>query len=878
MERDVKGRARHRPAKEPSAARPVDHPGAIDVSTDIGASAASLARLVARGRSIASAAARPLTPLLAATPVVLAAGPAAAAPGLAGDVAWASVAAGAVAFAVASAAALVRARGASGRREAATMAALRDAQLRADRAESLLAADDQRLVVHGDGDGLLVCGRLPGATGAPAAEAAFLDFPAWLEASAAAALAAATQTLTATGEGFRLTLASLGGGRLEALGRVVGGRAVVRFRDLSGDRERVAELEDGLARIEREAGALRALIETLPHPVWLRDTGGRLVWVNTAYANAVEADDPAAAVDGDVDLIGSDGRRTLEQRHERASIARERLAVVAAGERRMLDVVEVASSHGTGGIGVDVTELEKIHGALKRTIESHARTLDELATPVAIFGPDRRLAFYNAAYQALWGLDAALLEGRPEDGALLDALRAARKLPEQADFRSWKKELLAAYQSVEAREHWWHLPDGQTLRVLANPHPQGGVTWVYENVTEQLDLESRYNALIRVQGETLDHLAEGVAVFGSDGLLRLWNPAFATLWRAPGEALAGRSHVADLAAALSGADAMQGGGEAGAWGDIAGAVTGLVDGRTRVAGRLERADGTVLDYATVPLPDGATLATFVNVTDSVKVERALVDRNEALVEADRLKDAFIQHVSYELRSPLTTIIGFAELVSDPLIGALNAKQSEYTDYILSSSKALLAIINDILDLATIDAGVMDLELAEIDVAATIAAAAEGLQDRLREARLTLDIRVPEDVGSFVGDAKRVRQVLFNLVSNAVGYSAPGGRIEVACARDGEAIRIAVSDRGPGIPAALVDQVFDRFVADPAASGERRGAGLGLSIVKSFVELHGGSVTIDSKEGVGTTVVCRFPHRPAEPPHAAVAAPRRRTAP
>jgi len=868
MERDTRGRARHRPAASPPEARRAARPAPP--------AAGPFAGLAARGRSAAAGA---LAPALAAIPLALATGPATAAPGLAAEVAWASVAAGAIAFAVVSAAALMRTRGAAARRENATRSALRDAQLRADRAESLLAADDQRLVVHGDGARPIVCGRLPASTGAPMASAEFLDFPAWLAAPAAAALAAATATLVATGEGFRLGLASIAGGRLEALGRVVGGRAVVRFRDLSGDRERVAELEDGLVRVEREAGALRALIETLPHPVWLRDADGRLVWVNTAYANAVEADDPAAAVGGDVDLIGSDGRRTLEQRHERASIARERLAVVAAGERRVLDVVEVASSHGTGGIGVDVTELEKIHGALKRTIESHARTLDQLATAVAIFGPDRRLAFYNAAYQALWGLDAALLEGRPEDGALLDALRAARRLPEQADFRTWKKELLAAYQSVEAREHWWHLPDGQTLRVLANPHPQGGVTWVYENVTERLDLESRYNALIRVQGETLDHLAEGVAVFGSDGRLRLWNPAFATLWRAGDEALAGRPHVADLVAALSRTGpAPRGVAEAGAWRDIAGAVTGLVDGRTRVAGRLERGDGTVLDYATVPLPDGATLATFVNVTDSVKVERALVDRNEALVEADRLKDAFIQHVSYELRSPLTTIIGFAELVSDPLIGALNAKQSEYTDYILSSSKALLAIINDILDLATIDAGVMDLELAEIDVAATIAAAAEGLQDRLREARLTLDIRVPEDVGTFVGDAKRVRQVLFNLVSNAVGYSAPGGRIEVACARDGEAIRISVSDRGPGIPATLVDQVFDRFVADPAASGERRGAGLGLSIVKSFVELHGGSVTIDSKEGVGTTVVCRFPHRPAEPPRAAVAAPRRRTAP
>jgi len=785
--------------------------------------------------------------------------PAAAATLLPQEVAWGGLAL-AVATVLAAGLAILRRRSGGDRRAAERDLALADARLAAERAEALIEADDQRLLVLDDPAPPRLAGRLPAELGAPVAAERFLAFEEWLTADAAAALRARLAALTARGEGFRLALATAAGGRLDAAGGTAGGRAVVRFRDISGDRKRLVELEASVDRLRRETGALKSLIETLPHPVWLRDAGQRLIWVNTAYANAVEADDPAAAVAGNVDLVDSDGRRTLDQRHARSSIARERLAVVAAGERRMLDVVEVASDHGTGGIGVDVTELEKIHGALKRTIESHSRTLDQLATAVAIFGPDRRLAFYNAAYQTLWGLDAGLLEGRPEDGALLDALRAARRLPEQADFRAWKQELLTAYQSLETREHWWHLPDGQTLRVLVNPHPQGGVTYVYENVTERLDLESRYNALSRVQGETLDHLTEGVAVFGSDGRLRLWNPAFEAVWRIDDAVLTSRPHVADLVVVLAPQDA-----EVPAWRKIAGAVTGLVDGRTRVAGRLERPDRTVIDYATVPLPDGATLVTFVNVTDSVKVERALVDRNEALVEADRLKDAFIQHVSYELRSPLTTIIGFAEFLSQPVIGTLNDRQREYTGYILSSSKALLAIINDILDLATIDAGVMDLELAEIDVAGTIAAAAEGLQDRLREARLTLETRVPDDVGSFVADEKRVRQVLFNLISNAIAYSEAGGRVEVSCARDGEAIRIAVSDRGPGIPSALIDQVFDRFIADPAAGGERRGAGLGLSIVKSFVELHGGTVAIDSKEGVGTTVVCRFPRRPAERP-------------
>ena len=119
----------------------------------------------------------------------------------------------------------------------------------------------------------------------------------------------------------------------------------------------------------------------------------------------------------------------------------------------------------------------------------------------------------------------------------------------------------------------------------------------------------------------------------------------------------------------------------------------------------------------------------------VKVERALVERNEALEAADSLKNAFIQHVSYELRSPLTNIIGFAQLLADSRVGPLNGKQRDYTGYILSSSAALLAIVNDILDLATVDAGIMELDLADIDIAETVDAAIEGVQDRVRESEI-----------------------------------------------------------------------------------------------------------------------------------------------
>ncbi|SHF63920.1 Signal transduction histidine kinase [Kaistia soli DSM 19436] len=803
----------------------------------------------------------PVTAVRHALPPVallaLSIGPAAAADFLAPDrIVSFSAIFGVLTFSLVAIAVLLRARDRADTDNADLRGRVADLRAIADRAEALVNADDQRLVAwSGPEEPPLVMGRLPRTTGAPDDRAAFLAFGTWLTGASASRLDLALERLRGEGETFTIAIETANGNFVEVAGRTAAGRAVARFRDLSGDRLALAELDARHRRLMQDVAAMRALIEAAPLPCWIRDRDGMLEWVNQAYVRAVEATDATDAVRRRLELVDTAGRQAIVRSHAEGSAFTRRLPVVMAGERRMLDIIDVASETGSAGIAADVTELEAVQTQMKRLVEFHSRTLDQLATAVAVFGQDRRLRSYNAAFRELFGLDAAFLDQLPDESAVLDRMRAARRLPEQVDFKSWRKELFAAYQSVDAREFWWHLPDGQTLRVIANPHPQGGMTWIYENVTARLDLESRYNALIQVQGETLDHLAEGVAVFGSDGRLRLDNPAFARIWRLDPKLLAGRPHVGEIARACRALSASPD-----EWARFTAEVAGLGDSRAPTHGRMERRDRRVIDYATVPLPNGQTMVTFVDVTDSVQVERALTDRNEALEAADGLKNAFIQHVSYELRSPLTNIIGFTQLLADVAVGPLNDKQREYTGYILSSSGSLLAIVNDILDLATVDAGIITLDLGEVNVAETVAAATEGVRDRLRESRLKLEAQLPPDLGSFVGDEKRIRQILYNLLSNAVGFSTAGSTIRLTARRSSEAIEFVVADEGPGISADFINAVFERF--ESRASGAARGgAGLGLAIVKSFVELHGGTVSIASEIGHGTAVTVRMPLRP-----------------
>jgi signal transduction histidine kinase len=678
-----------------------------------------------------------------------------------------------------------------------------------------------------------------------------LAFGTWLEASAARRMEQAVDTLRSEGRGFAMTVTSRGGRPVEAEGCVIAGRAILRLRDVGGIEQELLDLAARHDELLSDVEIMRSLLDTLSAPVWARDAAGRLIFVNSAYARAVEAESPTDAIARELELLDQSARTEVERARVTGETYVGRLPAVTAGMRRVFDVIDASSGAGSAGMAIDRTEAETLRGELVRMAEAHRRVLDQLATGVAVFNIDRKLTFYNAAFRSLFELDAGFLDQTPTDAAVLDILRDKRNLPEEQNFREWRQELYEAYRALEPKEHTWHLPDGRTLRVITTPNPEGGVTYLYDDVTERLDMHRRYDALIKVQSETLDHLAEAVAVFGSDGRVRLHNPAFQRMWKLSHDALEQHPHIEAITAwcqALHDDNAI--------WRNLRVSVT-AIDNREPIAARIERRDGAVIELATVPLPDGATLVAFQDMTDTMNVERALRERNEALETADSIKIDFVHHVSYELRSPLTNIIGFANLLGDPAFGHLNLKQTEYLGYITASTNALLALINNILDLATIDAGAMTLNLADVDIRASMEAAAEGVQDRLARNRITLDIRAAADIGSFIADERRLRQILFNLLSNAVGFSPPAETVSLIAERRADSVVFTVTDRGPGIAPEAKDRVFDWFETDSRGS-QHRGPGLGLSLVRSFVELHGGTVSIESAPGQGTSVTCVFP--------------------
>jgi len=605
--------------------------------------------------------------------------------------------------------------------------------------------------------------------------------------------------------------------------------------------------------VAQESGEYKAILDALPIPVWLRDKGLALTWGNHAFLKGAGAKDLETARREQVALDKSERDLAAIARSENSLQEAKRFSVVN-GQRRALSFTEIPlGDAGIIGTAVDVTDITAAEARLQQHADAHAATLDTLQTAVAIFGPDQKLSFYNKAFVRLWGLPETFLDKHPGEGEILDRLRDARKLPEQRDYQAWKRGRLALYKDgarERASEEAWHMPGGQTIRVVTQPHPFGGLTFLYEDVTARLTLESDYNTLMKVQSATLDTLSEGVAVFGPDGKLKLHNAAFSRIWEFEAGDLADEPHVRTIAALSK--DKF---GDTGLWEQLIQAI--VAGAAARELGEVERSDRSILSLSTSPLPDGATLVTFNDVTDRFRIETALRDRNEGLEAADRLKSDFIKHVSYELRTPLNTILGFSEHLASGVPGALNAQQSEYVQAIVQGGNSLKSLINDILDLALVESGALRLELERIDLHDVVTEVATHAREWAHKVGLTLNVDVAPDAGKFLADGRRLRQIMFNLLSNAFKFTPRGGEILLSAKIVGEDVQIAVADNGPGISPDVKANVFERFSAK-SHSGQRGGAGLGLALVNRFLELHDGWVEIESSNG--TLVRCHLPRR------------------
>jgi len=637
-----------------------------------------------------------------------------------------------------------------------------------------------------------------------------------------------------------------------------GGAALVWVFDHSDSEAEMRRLRAETAAAREDFAGLSGLIEAAPLPMWFRDRHGALRIVNGAYLKAVGGQSAEQVVRDGVELLESvDGltaaQVAVQARAKNMPIERIVSATVN-GQRRAMRVSDLPlGEEGIAGYAIDIEELEDLDRQFRRFREAQREMLDTLSAGIAQFDARRALVFANQPFRRMFAVQSAWLFDSPPFERVLDRMRETGRLPEVRDFPEWRRERTGWFQASEPQEEAWHLGDGTHLRVVAQPMPDGGLLAIFEDRTEQLQLSATRDTLLRTRTATFDNLFESLAVFAPDGRLQLWNRRFAADWGLDDAFLDEHPRAEVLLGRL--ASKLKRAAHVGGIGQVIQAATLE---RKQKSGRVALADGRHLEFAGVPLPDGNGMLTVLDITDSQKAEAALRERNAALVEADAVKTRFIANMSYEFRTPLTSIGGFAEMLQSGIAGELSPQAQEYVTAILSSVDRLGQQIENVLDLSQSEAGTLPLVAEPVELFPLVTEAVQERAARIADAGLSLDVRGNKGVGRVTGDARRLKRALGQLIDNAIAATPAGGRVLVQCERHKGKAQIVVSDNGKGMePGALARALDGLRVSADGKTVERR-QGLGLPLARQLIEAHGGTLELLSEPGHGTAAIVTLP--------------------
>ena len=740
-------------------------------------------------------------------------------------------------------------------------------QGRLDRLTVLLAsAPAAPVIVHPDGR-LEAADRLAkwlGKSRAPNFLSELTAEDGGIEPEDAQALAREIAAAQRAGKSFALPIRGLGSTRLLLVrGAPAGpdlaesGGVVLWIFDATDSQAEIQSLRAQVEQLREALEALAGLVEAAPFPMWHRTPDLRLSLVNSAYVRAVDAQDARDVITQGIELVESVGgvppEAAAADAMARDELVERMVPATIDGERRMMRVVDVPLGEaGIAGYAVDQHELEQARVERRRLEAAQRDLLDRLSAGVARFGSDRTLRFWNQPFISLFGLRQDALADAPLFERVLDQMRDARRLPEHRDFPAWRAERRDWFLSPEPLEENWLLQDGTHLRVYAQPLPDGGLLLIFEDRTEQVQLSSARDTLLRVRTATFDNLFESIGVFAADGRLQMWNSRFRTVWGASEELLATHPRIDDLMRDVQSCLAKP---------QQSNLVRELVRAATlerkQRMGHVGFADGRIFEFAAIPLPDGNALFTMLDVTDSRRVEQVLRDRNEALEQADKIKTAFVTNMSYELRTPLTTIAGFAEMMSAGYAGALSDSARDYVEGILQSTGRLAMLIDNVLDLTQSEAGTLPIDRLPVDLASLARARVDRLRGDAAAKGMELALELAPTVGVVRGDERRIGQCIDHLLENALNYCSRGARILLHGDGTAEQARIVISDNGPGIPADRQQAIFEPLVrAEQARTGAK--AGMGLPLARQLVQAHGGTLQLVSKKGQGTMILIELP--------------------
>ena len=608
---------------------------------------------------------------------------------------------------------------------------------------------------------------------------------------------------------------------------------------------RLNTLKSENSRIQRELQnelSKQTICDIVEFPVWERDKNGNITFSNKSYNKIISLNENDISIVEPVELFHN-SNIIAQSAITNSSTEIHKAHVIVNGERKLFSITEIPNDNGTVGYAFDITELEDVQKELKRHLSVQSDLLESSNSAIAIFGADQRLKFFNNAFCKFWDLKENLLLNEPNYGELLDILRDKRKLPEQANFQEFKKECLEMFTNlIEKKEDFYFLPDGTCLRQIVIPHEHGGLLISYEDLTEQMSKEQSYKTLVDVKKSTIDNLFEGVVVFGEDGRIQLCNSVYLKMWNLNENIIENKPHINEILE-----DTIELYDYDEDWDEYKSNIISIINSRLATKLKIKRKDGSILELSCAPLPDGAILMLYMDVTDSVRLEKSLRAEKKALEEADHIKSNLLTNISYELRSPLTSLKGFSEGLLLGYFGEVNSEQKEYIKNIYDSSVSLSYIIDDIIDVTTIDSGYMKLGISDFSIKSLVENIESSFSKIIENKLHSLSITYPKNIGKMSGDQKRIEQIFLNILKNIVNLSEGNDNILISIKKDrpNNIVTFSIEDNNKGIEVIKNNRFFEKNHKTNIALSSYNN--IGIILAKSFLDMHNAKVDIVNEE-------------------------------
>lgn len=603
---------------------------------------------------------------------------------------------------------------------------------------------------------------------------------------------------------------------------------------------------------------LENILDTLPIYIWQKNKDLKLTYCNKAYASAVESSKDYV-ISNNIKLISQSRKDSVYVDQSLYSSKPKKINehAIINGSRRLLSIEETPflGTDKSTGIAIDITDKETLEITYKNYKKQTDEVLNNISVPIAIFDEETVLIFANLATIKLFSIEGLDFHGKCKFSDIMDYLMSNESIISSTDIARYKDEAEKLFQTIIDPYHTTiHLKNGKTMMVTISPNRGGGMIFMFEDISDKIALEREVNSISAIQLETLDHLAEAIMVFGSDNRIKITNPAMNNIWEK--EKSFTDLHISDFFESSS--HLFNSETELKLW------ISKLVNTaaqRIEFSEKLNLSSGKTIKYSYIPLPDGLNLIKFLDISDEINLERAIKEKTDLASQIDKLKSNLVSNISYELRAPLQTINGFAEILYNKYFGDLNEKQMEYCQGISHSVERVTEVVDAIINIANIEAGQMKIKYTEVNLLDFIKDSISLFSNRAKIQELSLSTDFSDSSFTVFIDTQSMTQAMFQLISKSIKITPLGGKILISVAiseSNPDYFNLIISDNGLSMTDEELDKTKKMLLSDSNDGSMDGSIEFGLILANNIVRLHNGKISIDSKENIGNSVSCCIP--------------------